>query len=60
MMKLTAVSPLTAAPSLTRIHWLLSVQTGVILLGSLNRLGSWTLGYVAANEFLRWVDSTTC
>jgi hypothetical protein len=32
------------------------VQTVVILLGSLNRLGSWTLGYAAANEFLRWVD----
>lgn len=43
-------------PSLSRIHWLLGVQTIVILLGSLNRLGSWTLGYVAANEFLRWVD----
>ena len=41
---------------LSRLHWLLSVQTVVILLGSLNRLGSWTLGYVAANEFLRWVD----
>jgi hypothetical protein len=53
MIKKTAVSPLT---SLTRIHWLLGVQTVVILLGSLNRLGSWTLGYVAANEFLRWVD----
>ena len=41
---------------LSRLHWLLSVQTVVILLASLNRLGSWTLGYVAANEFLRWVD----
>lgn len=49
----TAVSN---SPSLKMIHWLLSVQTIVILLGSLNRLGSWTLGYVAANEFLRWVD----
>ncbi|MCA9996159.1 MAG: hypothetical protein KDE56_10455 [Anaerolineales bacterium] len=49
----------TAVPSnksLARSHWLLIVQTVVILLGSLNRLGSWTLGYVAANEFLRWVD----
>lgn len=45
-----------AHPSLSRLHWLLSVQTLVILLGSLNRLGPWTLGYVAANEFLRWVD----
>lgn len=49
----TAVSPPT---SIKTIHWLLSVQTILILLGSLNRLGSWTLGYVAANEFLRWVD----
>ena len=47
---------MTVLQSLTRLHWLLSVQTLVILLGSLNRLGSWTLGYVAANEFLRWVD----
>ncbi|MCB8936826.1 MAG: hypothetical protein H6655_00310 [Ardenticatenaceae bacterium] len=47
----TAVS----AP-LSRLHWLLSVQTAVILFGSLNRLGSWTLDYVAANAFLRWVD----
>jgi hypothetical protein len=42
--------------SLSRVHWLLGVQTVVILLGSLNRLGSWSLGYVADNEFLRWVD----
>ncbi|MBK8905397.1 MAG: hypothetical protein IPM53_29715 [Anaerolineaceae bacterium] len=47
---------LPKSTSLSRIHWLLGVQTIVILLGSLNRLGSWTLGYVAANEFLRWVD----
>ncbi len=46
----------TSPTTLTRIHWLLGVQTLVIVLGSLNRLGSWTLGYVAANEFLRWVD----
>lgn len=50
----TALSP--SSLSLSRIHWLLGVQTIVILLGSLNRLGPWTLGYVAANEFLRWVD----
>jgi hypothetical protein len=42
--------------TLSHIHWLLGVQTVVILLGSLNRLGPWTTGYVAANEFLRWVD----
>jgi hypothetical protein len=50
----TAVS--TSIQSLSRLHWLLGVQTVVILLGSLNRLGPWTTGYVAANEFLRWVD----
>jgi hypothetical protein len=42
--------------SLRRIHWLLAVQSLVVLLVSINRLGTWTLGYVAANEFLRWVD----
>jgi hypothetical protein len=28
----------------------------VAILVSLNRLGTWTLGYVLPNEFLRWVD----
>lgn len=41
---------------LPRIHLYLTVQTVVVILGSLNRLGDWTQGYVAANEFLRWVD----
>lgn len=44
------------AVSLTRIHTWLAVQTVVVILVSLNRLGPWTTGYVAANEFLRWVD----
>ena len=39
-----------------RIHLLLSVQSVVAILVSVNRLGSWTLGYVLPNEFLRWVD----
>jgi hypothetical protein len=39
-----------------RIHALLGVQSIVALLVSINRLGSWTLGYVLPNEFLRWVD----
>ncbi|MGQ0604723.1 MAG: hypothetical protein ACT4QE_23840 [Anaerolineales bacterium] len=43
-------------PGLGRLHALLFVQTIVIILGSINRLGSFTLGYVAPNEFLRWVD----
>ncbi|MCQ3938709.1 MAG: hypothetical protein DPW18_16930 [Chloroflexi bacterium] len=39
-----------------RIHLLLAVQSIVAILVSINRLGSWTLGYVLPNEFLRWVD----
>jgi hypothetical protein len=39
-----------------KIHLLLSVQSIVAVLVSLNRLGAWTLGYVLPNEFLRWVD----
>lgn len=42
--------------SLGRIHILLAVQSIVIILVSINRLSSLTTGYVAANEFLRWVD----
>jgi hypothetical protein len=38
------------------IHLLLGVQSAVAILVSLNRLGTWTLGYVLPNEFLRWVD----
>jgi hypothetical protein len=41
---------------MARIHLLLSVQTAVVLLLTVNRLSSLTLGYVAGNEFLRWVD----
>lgn len=41
---------------LPRIHWLLTVQSVVIILLSINRLSGLTTGYVAANEFLRWVD----
>lgn len=43
-------------PSLRRVHALLTAQTVIILLLSANRLRDWTLGYVAQNEFLRWVD----
>lgn len=42
--------------SLKRLHLLLTVQTAVVILVSINRLSSLTLGYVASNEFLRWVD----
>jgi len=39
-----------------RIHALLAVQSFVAILVSVNRLGTWTLGFVLPNEFLRWVD----
>jgi hypothetical protein len=37
-------------------HLLLGIQSLVIVLLSINRLSSLALGYVAGNEFLRWVD----
>ena len=39
-----------------RIHLLLAIQSMIGILVSVNRLGSWTLGYVLPNQFLRWVD----
>ena len=39
-----------------RVHTLLGIQSLVAILVSMNRLGTWTLGYVLPNEFLRWVD----
>lgn len=54
MMSLSATRVLT--PGLGRIHALLAVQSVVVILVSVNRLSSLTTGYVAANEFLRWVD----
>ncbi|HEX6034540.1 MAG TPA: hypothetical protein VFY83_08905, partial [Anaerolineales bacterium] len=39
-----------------RIHALLGIQSLVAILVSVNRLGTWTLGYALPNEFLRWVD----
>lgn len=41
---------------MNRIHILLGVQSLLGILVSINRLGTWTLGYVLPNEFLRWVD----
>jgi hypothetical protein len=38
------------------VHFLLGIQSLIAVLVSLNRLGTWTLGYVLPNEFLRWVD----
>ncbi|HEX9924947.1 MAG TPA: hypothetical protein VGD99_19990 [Anaerolineae bacterium] len=45
-----------ASSRLSRIHTLLAVQSLVVILVSVNRLTTLTSGYVAANEFLRWVD----
>ncbi len=42
--------------SLSRLHLFLTIQTLVIILGSINRLGSLTVAYVSGKEFLRWVD----
>ena len=41
---------------LSRVHLLLGVQSLVVVAVSVNRLGSATGGYVAGNQFLRWVD----
>jgi hypothetical protein len=38
------------------LHLLLGVQSLIVVLVSVNRLSSWTISYVAPNEFLRWVD----
>ena len=45
-----------AARGWTGLHVLLSVQSLLIVLVSINRLSALTTGYVAANQFLRWVD----
>jgi hypothetical protein len=39
-----------------RIHILLGVQSLLAILVSLNRLGTWTIGFVLPNQFLRWVE----
>ena len=41
---------------LKRVHQLLTVQSVVVILLSINRLTDLSLAYVARNEFLRWVD----
>jgi len=42
--------------NLNKWHALLAVQSVVVILVSINRLSTLTLGYVLPNEFLRWVD----
>ena len=41
---------------INRIHTLLAVQSIVIIFASINRLSNLAGGYVAPNQFLRWVD----
>ncbi len=43
-------------PSGRRLHLLLGIQSAIIVLLSINRLSDATTGFVAGNEFLRWVD----
>lgn len=57
---MSTTTAILARPQLSarlgRIHALLIVQSVIIVLLSINRLSTLTLGYVASNEFLRWVD----
>lgn len=43
---------------LAPLHWLLAGQSLLVVLLSINRLSSLTLGYALPNEGLRWVDLT--
>jgi hypothetical protein len=58
MTEMTESQRAAAPPAhwLTTTHWLLAGQSLVILLITANRLGPWTQGYAAQNEFLRWLD----
>jgi hypothetical protein len=46
----------TTDPSLRVTHLLLTVQSAVVVLVSVNRLTSVGKAYVLPNEFLRWID----
>lgn len=46
----------TPARGWAGLHVLLGVQSLLIVLVSVNRLTTLTTGYVASNQFLRWVD----
>jgi hypothetical protein len=50
------VGPRAANRGHARIHLLLSVQSLVVLLVSINRLTALFQGYAAPNEFLRWIE----
>lgn len=56
MMTTAMTGTRTTAHRLTPIHALLTVQSLVVIFVSINRLTDLTSGYVASNEFLRWVD----
>jgi hypothetical protein len=45
-----------AERSMRNVHLLLGVQSAIVVLVSINRLTALTVGYVAPNAFLRWVD----
>lgn len=47
-----------ADPSLRVTHLLLTVQSAVVVLVSVNRLTALGQAYVSPNEFLRWLDLT--
>jgi hypothetical protein len=57
-MAATTTFPATRAAvrGLARTHALLSVQSLVVILVSVNRLSALAAGYVLPNQFLRWVD----
>ncbi len=45
-----------ARPARLRLHVLLGLQSAIVVLVSVNRRSDLTTGFVADNEFLRWVD----
>jgi hypothetical protein len=56
---MTTTALAASAPTRARlatVHWLLAAQSVIVVLLTINRLSPLALGYVAANEFLRWVD----
>jgi hypothetical protein len=53
---LDVATPRASRTSLRTLHLLLAAQTFIVVLVGINRRSDLTTGYVAANEFLRWVD----
>ena len=54
--KSTAGTHRSVRPSRRTLLLLLSIQSAIIVVLSVNRLSDATDGYVAGNDFLRWVD----